>query len=488
MNKIIKYKKNQGITLIALIVMIIVLLILSGITITMITENNSIINKSIEAKDDSETAIEKDALKKEIVYSVDKYGNLVADDLRDNINNNIADATATGDDFPISVEFQKTKHKYTIDEEGELDSDDCDLKVIFEANLGIFNNGAKSNVVKYSYKEQAKTQTVTKYLHTDNLNEKGEKVNQPSNISGVTVTKTATIPGAKKLKINIHYGIGNNNNNRIRAIKSVPQSEPALWEDNDSGEEEFEIDGDTVNIFFDGGIGGDGEYWGYYASVIGYDENNKVITEETGEKETVLKISEGTFENPTLTDGDFRGWYYDKNFKQKVTFNENNVIDKTNSKSVTVYAKWATETVFRNLNSYLFNPEARQLTATARDLERYGNYAPINAKYFEKSEIPPDESQDKKEIQTEDSRFPIYLWYDSSTSTLLWYCQEKPIMRGETHSLLYLWKSIRRIDFTGIDMSELDEFVASTSYSTNPASSIEIIFDESFKGTRRNLN
>lgn len=470
MNKIIKYKKNHGITLIALIVMIIVLLILSGITITMITENNSIINKSIEAKDDSETAIEKDALKKEIVYSVDKYGNLVADDLRDNINNNIADATATGDDFPISVEFQKTKHKYTIDEEGELDSDDCDLKVIFEANLGNFNNGAKSNVVKYSYKEQAKTQTVTKYLHTDNLNEKGEKVNQPSNISGVTVTKTATIPGAKKLKINIHYGIGNNNNNRIRAIKSVPQSEPALWEDNDSGEEEFEIDGDTVNIFFDGGIGGDGEYWGYYASVIGYDENNKVITEETGEKETVLKISEGTFENPTLTDGDFRGWYYDKNFKQKVTFNENNVIDKTNSKSVTVYAKWATETVFKDLCV-----SVRRATNVASQ----SNYDPVPARIFKKSNVV---LSNPIEIQTEDSAYPIYMKYDSSTKTVYWYCEVKPKLKGDVAMFRYYWKDVSSIDLTGIDMSEVTSFSRKTGfYAPNDEIPLsKIIFDESY--------
>ena len=57
MNKIIKYKKNQGITLIALIVMVIVLLILSGITITMITGNNSIINKSTSNEVESKNRI-----------------------------------------------------------------------------------------------------------------------------------------------------------------------------------------------------------------------------------------------------------------------------------------------------------------------------------------------------------------------------------------------------------------------------------------------
>ena len=45
----LKYKRNEGITLIALVVTIIVLLILAGISITMLTGNNSILNQATNA-------------------------------------------------------------------------------------------------------------------------------------------------------------------------------------------------------------------------------------------------------------------------------------------------------------------------------------------------------------------------------------------------------------------------------------------------------
>ena len=45
----LKYKRNEGITLIALVITIIVLLILAGISITMLTGNNSILNQATNA-------------------------------------------------------------------------------------------------------------------------------------------------------------------------------------------------------------------------------------------------------------------------------------------------------------------------------------------------------------------------------------------------------------------------------------------------------
>ena len=50
------YKKNFGITLIALVVTIIVLLILAGISISMLTGQNGILNRAAEAKEKTEDA------------------------------------------------------------------------------------------------------------------------------------------------------------------------------------------------------------------------------------------------------------------------------------------------------------------------------------------------------------------------------------------------------------------------------------------------
>ena len=43
-------KKNKGITLIALVITIIILLILAGISISMLTGQNGILNRTQEAK------------------------------------------------------------------------------------------------------------------------------------------------------------------------------------------------------------------------------------------------------------------------------------------------------------------------------------------------------------------------------------------------------------------------------------------------------
>ena len=51
-----KIKKDNGITLIALVVTIIVLLILTGVSITMLTGQNGILNRAQEAKEKTEVA------------------------------------------------------------------------------------------------------------------------------------------------------------------------------------------------------------------------------------------------------------------------------------------------------------------------------------------------------------------------------------------------------------------------------------------------
>ncbi len=53
-----RFNKNNGITLIALVVTIIVLLILAGISISMLTGQNGILNRAQEAKNKTEQAQE----------------------------------------------------------------------------------------------------------------------------------------------------------------------------------------------------------------------------------------------------------------------------------------------------------------------------------------------------------------------------------------------------------------------------------------------
>ena len=57
--QICKEKNKNGITLISLVVTIIVLLILSGISISMLSGNNSILKQATQAKEETDIAQEK---------------------------------------------------------------------------------------------------------------------------------------------------------------------------------------------------------------------------------------------------------------------------------------------------------------------------------------------------------------------------------------------------------------------------------------------
>ena len=56
-------KKNKGITLIALVITIIILLILASITVATLTGDNGIITKAIEAREKTEQAGVEEQLK-----------------------------------------------------------------------------------------------------------------------------------------------------------------------------------------------------------------------------------------------------------------------------------------------------------------------------------------------------------------------------------------------------------------------------------------
>lgn len=65
--KIIVSKTNKGITLIALVITIIVLLILAGVTIATLTGNNGILTKANQAKDNTIIAQDEEMIKLEIL-------------------------------------------------------------------------------------------------------------------------------------------------------------------------------------------------------------------------------------------------------------------------------------------------------------------------------------------------------------------------------------------------------------------------------------
>ena len=106
-------KSNKGITLIALVVTIVVLLILAGVSISMLTGENGIITQAQKAKEQSEIGEEKEAIS--VAYSGAKIKNegkeVTANNMQDQFNYNGTKANASGN---IYVQFTESKRWYYV--------------------------------------------------------------------------------------------------------------------------------------------------------------------------------------------------------------------------------------------------------------------------------------------------------------------------------------------------------------------------------------
>ena len=113
-----KLKENKGITLIALVITIIVLLILAGVTIATLTGDNGILGKANDAKTQTEQAKEDENLKIAIAGSYGTDGKLNLKDLKDNLTNQGIDYDKNNTGFPLEVIVNGEKKK--IDANGNI--------------------------------------------------------------------------------------------------------------------------------------------------------------------------------------------------------------------------------------------------------------------------------------------------------------------------------------------------------------------------------
>ena len=78
-------KKNSGITLIALVITIIVLLILAGVTIATLTGDNGILTKAQEASDKTKQANAEEQVKLAVQASYGEDGKINLDELNNEL-------------------------------------------------------------------------------------------------------------------------------------------------------------------------------------------------------------------------------------------------------------------------------------------------------------------------------------------------------------------------------------------------------------------
>ena len=119
-------KKEKGITLIALVVTIVVLLILAGVSISMLTGENGIIRQAQEAKRKTDIADEKEKVELAAVAAAGKegWGEITKDNLKEELDKNIGvldqdyKLTIDGDNFIVT--YIDTNRSYEVDSNGNV--------------------------------------------------------------------------------------------------------------------------------------------------------------------------------------------------------------------------------------------------------------------------------------------------------------------------------------------------------------------------------
>lgn len=148
--KIKQTKKNRGITLIALVITIIVLLILAGITIATLTGENGILGKANEAKERTEIENEKEQIGLALSSSrADNDGEEIKEeDMRNNlIQKQGNDATVTDEGENLRIKFNSSGREYLVNKktgkitEGDLTTPSGGIEVGEKAEEDTTING-----------------------------------------------------------------------------------------------------------------------------------------------------------------------------------------------------------------------------------------------------------------------------------------------------------------------------------------------------------
>ena len=116
-----KNMRNRGITLIALVITIIVLLILAGVTIATLTGENGILTRANDAKIATEKAVAKEKVEMEVAGSFDQYRQFDMDALKQNLKNNLKlPDSAIVDNGDGSITVTVDGYEVKVDENGKV--------------------------------------------------------------------------------------------------------------------------------------------------------------------------------------------------------------------------------------------------------------------------------------------------------------------------------------------------------------------------------
>lgn len=194
-----KLRFSEGITLIALVVTIIILLILAGVTINLVLGENGILSKTKKAKEEQVISAEKEqisiaysACQTELANADEKI--VTADAMQVELIKNKNDTTTDSEDedgYLLYVTFNNTNHDYTVTEEGKIE---------------------------YIPKENADTSEIDKKLVTQNINYQDSLNTLMNPDRGFYMPAVVTLNPLGFTSTNMQYVCNNAKRNNIKLV------------------------------------------------------------------------------------------------------------------------------------------------------------------------------------------------------------------------------------------------------------------------------
>ena len=166
-----KTKESKGITILALVITIIVLLILAGIIISAITGNNGIIGNIGKAKEDTEIANEKGIVEKATIQAMgnNKYGHIEESELQEQLDKETGEgkteASNIGDEFEVI--FIESKRYYIVEEEGNVQGEYLIIEDKHPGDITINRYCNKANIM--SEEDRSKVGGICGSMNNGNL-------------------------------------------------------------------------------------------------------------------------------------------------------------------------------------------------------------------------------------------------------------------------------------------------------------------------------
>ena len=152
------------------------------------------------------------------------------------------------------------------------------MTVNFNGNGLNYDNSASVNTVSYYNECATKYVSYPSYSHTSNINNDGTQIGTTKYDNNLATKDVITIPGAESLHATITYGTENNwdmlyvfqgeYTGSVTRNMSAGQLATYMGGNNTTTTVELDIPGDTATFAFYSD--GSGQYWGYYANVVGY--------------------------------------------------------------------------------------------------------------------------------------------------------------------------------------------------------------------------